>query len=468
MLKRLQILLYIILLSIPLTYWEELEETWSTSTGILSNTGTELHTGAVTPINTTNSTGTTQTTQNDNNIKTGLDNLNDKKNTLVSELSWNWNSELEKQIQEYEKQKNIKVLEVESLKQLNQQLQDRIQVLEKDSTSNEQEKIELQKKINTLNTSIRSNIEKISTLESEKVNYDLILNNLAVLKSNLESQQDHIFITKVHTLEFLLWILISGIILSTLLYKYIKNLPLKNTDKRQEKQREQILTILNVINVLFTLVFIITIIWWILYIKPDLAVWFLFFWSAFILNFRDIILSFIWSIIVLWKYKIWEVITYDKNTSKSWEISRFKPLTIILKEIDNKTWLFTWNLIDVPNNFIFDTPVQKSITNFVERYSNLELLLSKDTINIEKMKEFEHQASDLLKHIDKNELLLYWRKDLGHIEGSFKFTEKWEAVYQYSIVGDKKDLNRIKELYLEIFFWKDDSTITTQENKQMT
>lgn len=387
------------------------------------------------------------------NDKNAFESLTKKRMELISNLN---NTALENKIKELESIVKQKEIEVGTLEKINSEFKEKIKSLE---ASWESKTAEMQSEIDKYKLAIKQNNEKLSTIEAERINTTLILENLAKVQSELDKKEDNIFKAKIYNILSILSVLWLFYIISILIYKhYRKKL---SANHESHKNIGKIVARMNVVSVATTIAVGIVLAFSVIYLKPELAVWFLFFGSAFILIFKDLILSFIASIFVMVKYNIWDDIIYDSQWVKAnGRITKLTPLFIVIREIDwdIKRDTFSWRIINIPNKVVFEAWVIKNSNNYSDFFRSsfdfVVKLTDSESNNdyrrrvVEKMNEIEHYLEEVLEALPTREKGLYGNINSKYTKNIF-YKEK-EYIVRYEWIEPAWFEENIKEFMFDV------------------
>lgn len=229
--------------------------------------------------------------------------------------------------------------------------------------------------VDELNNSIREN-----EINNEKI--DLLLDRYIAEKSKLEETEKKEKSIKIYI--FIVFTLLSILI-------YILSRWFSKKWKLDTKK-----TIYINFFLLFT--YIIFLIWFFFYLYPQLSIFLIFISGYMLIINSHLIGSFIWSIVVLQRFKIWDII-------KFWEVygqvSKISPLYIILMPL-TKEWVFKNKPIYIPHINILKENVTKDITadTFIHKFE----ITIRDDSWIEIMKFLEDVENNILIKFLHNKL----------------------------------------------------------------
>lgn len=329
------------------------------------------------------------------------------------------NSSLETRIKELEWTIRQKDLELWTLREINNTYEGNISNLETQINNKQWVQEELMYEINKYKEAIKQNNRKLAEIEAERVNTELILENLAKVQWELQDKEDKEFNRKIGNILITIAILWILYFISVLIYKHYRR---KLSDNQEHSEKiSKIVAQMNVVNVAVTIMVVLVLAFSIIYLKPELAVGFLFFGSAFIIIFKDAILSFIASILVMVKFNIWDDIVYEALWVKAnWKITKLTPLFIVVREVDwdlNRD-TYTWRIFNLPNKVVFESWLIKNAANyshFWKSYFDFVIKLSDWENNLnyrnrmqEKMKEIDNYLEEVLPTLPNRDKWLFW------------------------------------------------------------
>lgn len=294
-------------------------------------------------------------------------NIESKKNN--AEISWEVVEKLQKQFEELNKSIAEKNKEIEDLK-------------EKDSLkakneiySLKEKKQELEKKINLEKEKILWLQSEIAELEIYKKRYDKLINDEKIEK--LKDREKNLLIY--------FWILLVYLIISWFWLR------IKNIQKK------------SIYNVFSTIIFITSIVLFTLVINPWFVIIFIIIAWSMVLAFKDFIVSLIASILILRKYKIWDLVEIE---GRKWKINSISAF--------NTTLLTNSGEIFLLNNFLISKPlklVEKDEQTlkllFVVEKNNLKEKLNKIK-NVFKNDEINYNLMELEDNKIEIELEINW------------------------------------------------------------
>lgn len=392
-------------------------------------------------------------------VKDKLDALNKKKNDLVNELTWN--DEVSKKITSLESENTQKTMSIETLEKMNYEYKLKIEALTKESEDIKLNNTDLISKINEYKDAIKLNNSELTKLKSEKINNAMILESLSKLKSDLAEKESKIIQEKVRNIMVAFWFLLFVFVVTEILYnKEKKELEYLNNSSRKIAR-------LNIINVITMMSLIVLIIFSTIYLKPDLAIGFLFFWSALIIIFKDTILSFFASITVLLNYDIGDEIGIDEGGMETNGILvKLTPLYMVIKET-METGGFSWKIIKIPNKTVYEKSILKGSSNYsklakdiiilpllskgmVERRENL--WMPKDNINT--LPKIDAYLESLVIGYSLPELWIYSDFNNSKYKKRIFSDHDWNAFIEYSWIWDLVMNETIKLWILNIFYEK--------------
>jgi len=333
-----------------------------------------------------------ETTQKINNLKKEISklNINDELNRKIIENT-------QKQIEELEK--NYKST-LESIKNIeNKWNQNELSELEKLSKK-------LKNEIETKKVLLEK-LEKQSQdnqIQQDKIN--ILLEKYIKEKEKQNNNTSNLWkYILFFSITFILWLIYF---ISNWLYKKWK------IDKRVN------------IYISFFLIFGYTIflIWFFFYLHPELSI-FLIFISGYLLAINaHLIASFIWSIIILKKFKIWDIIKMDDFR---WQIIRITTINTILLPVSEE-WILTNKPIIIPNVNLLKNTVVKDKNPEIIFYRYKVVLPNDTTIDIMKMLEYIEQ-NILIKRLNNRLSSLQWSED--SFRTSIWFDDSWKIVINF-------------------------------------
>lgn len=370
---------------------------------------------------------------------------------------------LENKISELEglvKQKNI---EISTLEWINGKHKQKIAELQ-NIRSEESEEYRLE--IESYKEAIRKNNETLASIQADKLNNELILESLAKVQKEHEARDNREFNKKVSNILFIIGLLLFIYLLSIGVYKYYrKKLSSSYWDRDMELKISKVITRMNVVNVLTLLLFGFVLASSIIYIKPELAVWFLFFGSAFIVVFKDALVSFVASIVIIAKFNIWDDILYEFWGNKlSGKITKLTSLNMVIREIADEVdrTAYSWRIINIPNKTIFEQNVIKNssnYSNFVYNHVDIPIKTHYSEANkeewvemknkLDKVEELLNSSVQVIPQIDRG---LYGNVS-NKYKKSFRSNEKEYIIITYKWL-EERWTTKIKDGILEILLWK--------------
>lgn len=392
-----------------------------------------------------------ETLNNENNII--IDAYSQRKNRILELISW-WKLESEitnlktklEQLKLWSNlnndTKNKLISDIEKLEQEVISMNNEIKINVEDSKEFEEivdkynNEIRLKKElVEELNNSIKEN-----EINSEKI--DLLLNRYLAEKTKLEETEN-----KKMTLKIYIFIFFT--LLSILIYIVTRNL--SKSWKINSKKNIYI-------NFFLLFIYIIFLIWFFFYLYPQLSIFLIFIsWYLLVIN-SHLIGSFIWSIVVLQRFKIWDVV---KFWSVFGQVTRISPLYIELLPM-TKEGIFNQKPIFVPHINILKENVTKDITadNFIH---NFEITIRDDSwIDVIKFLE-EVENTILLKFLHNKLSSITNTNDFYRI--SFDRTNFGHIVVVFTWRGDDI-LNKKVERKIIWFFSKSILEIKKQKEEQ--
>ena len=212
--------------------------------------------------------------------------------------------------------------------------------------------------------------------------------------------------------------------------------------------------------------YIIFLIWFFFYLHPELSI-FIIFISGYLLAINaHLIASFVWSIFILEKYKIWDIIKFWEY---KWQIIKITTINTVLLPITNE-WIFSNKPIVIPNVDLLKNTVIKD--NNPEAYiHDYELKFAADLwIDVIQLVE-SIENNILLKHLNNRLNTLAWNEESFRTSIWFDrfwrilitFTRRWDDVLNkrierkimWMITKTIKIHVELKEKWKEKELWKD-------------
>lgn len=277
--------------------------------------------------------------------------------------------------------------------------------------------------VEELNNSIKENelnTEKINVLLDKYINEK---NKVDIKNSQLNNIKLYVF------LFFTLWTILVYF-LSIYLYKKWK------IDSKRSVY----------INFFILFGYIIFLIWFFFYLYPELSIFLIFVsWYLLVIN-AHLVSSFIWSIIVLERFKIWDII---KFSDFRWQIIKITPLYVIILPLTDEG-IFKNKPIYIPNINILKENVTKDLSaeQIIHRF---QLTIREDSW-IDIMKFVEEIEMNILTKFLHNKLASFkWTSDT--FRTSFKNTNFWHIIVEF-IWRDEDNLNKKVERKIMWYFWK--------------
>lgn len=399
--------------------------------------GTNIYTGTwdwITPID---------------NVSNWIDVINNKKKELINDLSWV--DTLTSKITDLENEIQQKKIQNNTLLELNNWYEKKIEEITK---NNEKLTKWLEQEISYYKKAIETNNNTIATIKSEQINTTLILENLSKLKLELDDKQNSIYYNKLMNLIIILLFIVSWYLITSFLYNKEKHDTEYFTNSSKKIAR------LNISNVIFTILFIFLILFGSIYLRPEYAIWLLFFGSSFIVIFKDTIVSFIASIFVILNYDIGDMLGYEVSWFKTnGVLVKVTPLHMNIKEYNDSKWIFTWRIVKIPNKVLFENSIIKNSNN----YSNLvqeDILLPVATKWMVEKTENKHLPNQYItklgniENILNEELTVYWLEEL------WIFSDFYDTKYKKQFINDKDNNIFVEYVWLRK---KNDSDIVKEK-----
>jgi hypothetical protein len=277
--------------------------------------------------------------------------------------------------------------------------------------------------VEELNNSIKEN-----ELNTEKIN--VLLDKYINEKNKVDIQNSQLNNIKLYVfLLFTLWTILVYF-LSIYLYKKWK------IDSKRSVY----------INFFILFGYIIFLIWFFFYLYPELSIFLIFVsWYLLVIN-AHLVSSFIWSIIVLERFKIWDII---KFSDFRWQIIKITPLYVIILPLTDEG-IFKNKPIYIPNINILKENVTKDLSaeQIIHRF---QLTIREDSwIDIMKFVE-EIEMNILTKFLHNKLASIKWTSDT--FRTSFKNTNFWHIIVEF-IWRDEDNLNKKVERKIMWYFWK--------------
>lgn len=262
--------------------------------------------------------------------------------------------------------------------------------------------------VEQLNNTIKEN-----EINTEKI--DLLLNRYIAEKLQLEQTQN-----RENNIKLIVFIIFT--LLSILVYVITRYL----NKKSKLNSKIYIYT-----NFFLWFSYIIFLIWFFFYLYPQLSV-FLIFISGYLLVINaHLIWSFIWSLIVLQRYKIWEIIKFEEHF---WKIIRISPLYIVILPL-TKEWIYVNKPVYIPHINILKQNVTIDLTAdiFVHKFEitirddfwiDLVNFLNELEQNI--LTKFLHNKISSLSHANDYYRISFDRTNFWHIVVVFVW--RWDDI----------------------------------------
>lgn len=277
--------------------------------------------------------------------------------------------------------------------------------------------------VEELNNSIKEN-----EINNEKIN--VLLNKYVWEKNKIEEQNNQWRNIKIY---------IFTIFTLTLLLVYIFTIYLHKKWKLDSKKTVYI-------NFFLLFWYIIFLIWFFFYLYPELSIFLIFVsWYLLVIN-AHLVSSFIWSLIVLERFKIGDII---KFSDFRWQVIKITPLYVIILPIADE-WIFKNKPIYIPNINILKENVTKDITpnHIIHRF---QLTIREDSwVDIMKFVE-EVELNILTKFLNNRLSSLDWSNDT--YKTSFKNTTFWHTIIEFVWI-DEDTLNKKVERKIIGYLWR--------------
>lgn len=250
----------------------------------------------------------------------------------------------------------------------------------------EKEKIDLEKKINLEKDKNLALEIEISELEIYKRKYEKLLQEQKNL--NLKEREKNL---AIYFWIFLIYLIISWFWLR-----------IKNSQKK------------SIFNVVLTIFFIMSLLIFTLVINPGFMIVFIIIAWSMVLTFKDFIVSLMASILILRKYKIWDLVEIE---GKKWKINSVSAFNTTLL---NENWE-----IFLLNNFLISKPLQ--LVKREEENLKIKILIEKNKLkenlknikNIFKNDEIKFSFTEKEENKIEIELEITWLKITEKIEKIF-------------------------------------------------
>jgi len=360
--------------------------------------------------------------------------------------------EITKKIEDNEKKKEEIIKQKEIYEKLNQNLSLEIQKI-KDAIANNNllvSKIEKTKqnvkekekelsKLKRENNELQNKLKSLLELQKENgilkdkydkllINYDLILSELRNTKTIVNQEKEETIKEKKQI-----------VLLVTFFYfLFLLVLFLIQTDKIKLKKKDN--AFLSFLQVSISIFYVAFLIWAIFYIHPELtALFFLAIWWIIALN-ANIIGSLIQSPFIIFKFKVWDIISYkNRNDKIVWKISKISILWTEIKEIDEEG--FETGAIDyIFHRTLLNDKIRKIPIKDIEYYK-YELIVHKDFV-----KDIFILISNIQEALEKN---LYVKEDNKTIiELKHEFLDNWNVVIKIIFLVKRERIERIKNIIL--------------------
>lgn len=291
--------------------------------------------------------------------------------------------------------------------------------------------------VDELNNSIKEN-----EINTEKI--DLLLDRYIAEKAKLEETEN-----KQKTVKIYIFIVFT--LISLLIY-----LIARDFSKKWKLDSKKWIYI----NFFLLFIYIIFLIWFFFYLYPQLSIFLIFIsWYMLIIN-SHLIWSFIWSVVVLQRFKIWDIIRF---WDVYWQISKISPLYIVLLPL-TREWVFKNKPIYVPHINILKENVTKDITadTFIHKFeitirddSWIEIMKFLEDIENNILIKFLHNKLDSITNTNDFYRISFDRTNFWHIVVVFVW--RWDDIlnkkverkiiwfFSKSLIDIKKEKERIEE-----------------------
>ena len=182
--------------------------------------------------------------------------------------------------------------------------------------------------------------------EKENLEKEKILSLYTEMKSNLEREKAEELWEKLKTyFYFIIWLSILWLLLLAI-HRH-----------KKDKVREIRLNVIASFTIVISLMFLF------FYIKPSAIVYLVFVASALILIFKDLILSFISSVFVISKYKIWDIVELKWDWLR-WKIVSISLVNTELLSVDEK-FNFENEHLKIPNYYFLLNKISMLSSNWI-------------------------------------------------------------------------------------------------------
>ena len=374
----------------------------------------------------------------ENNILTEA--LAKKKETLL-ELVWWW--KLENEINNLK----IELWKIEVWRELNQgtkekiaeeikKLEDELAELKKwlIENINAKEFDELIKKYNEEIALKKDLVEELNKeIKENDINYekiDLLIEKYVQEKQKMDESKN---IQKIRNL--LAFLIVTAITLAI----YTVSTHFSKTKKLSTKKYVYVNFFLAFAYILFLIIFF-------FYLYPEFSVFLIFMsWYMLIIN-SHLIGSFIWSIIVLQKFKIWEII---KSWTIYWRITNITPLYIVLTPM-TADWVYISESVFIPHINILKESITKN--NIPDLLNHTFKVVIKEDSGIDVVKFLDYVEKNILQKLIHNKLRsISWNQDYYRI--SFDFTNIGHYIIIFDWKADSPSNNKIEKKIIS-YIWK--------------
>ena len=375
-------------------------------------------------------------------------------------------------IKAFEERKNqlFDIIKWWELTQQIDNLQSQINTLNSWEILNEDIKIKINEDINKLKSEIirlseeNSNTDEIKNLITEAEQAVSIKNNLLEQlnkeseENNLNSEKIKVLLEKyeaerlenlnkdeqqtIYKYYLFIWFTFFLLILYFLAHFLVK----------KEKLNKKKLIYLNFFLIFWYIIFLI---WFFFYLHPELSI-FLIFISGYLLAINaHLIASFVWSIFILERYKIWDIIIFWDS---KWQIIKITTINTILLPLTDEG-IFANKPIIIPNVELLKNKIIKdeNAETFIHRYElKFDLDLWLDVIQLVENIE----TNILLKRLNNRLNSLIWNED--SYRTSIGFDKYWRISIEFIWRWDDI-LNKKIERKIMWFFTK---TVAIEEDRK--
>jgi len=256
---------------------------------------------------------------------------------------------------------------IEKLKNLNEKIKKEVE--EKKKILSEKQKL-LQEKENIIK-------QLNKTIEENNINKEKI----KVLLKDLKKEKKKNDLSKKHTFDKKLMLFIVFTLITITIYHFL------NYFNRKWKIDNKKLIYFRFFLFFFYIVFLI---WFFFYLYPQLSVFLIFISGYLLIINAHLIASFIWSIVLLYKFKVWDIIRFK---DVRWKIVNITPLHIVILPLTDEG-IFRYKPMFIPNINALKENILKDENPefFIHRFS----VPIKEPYGIEIMKFVEEVETNIL------------------------------------------------------------------------